>query len=641
MDTLNLDTLGAELYINGQNGPATRRRLQRTLILYTVLLLAGYLPAALEAGAHWQAAGLGLWLPGGGFVALGSWYVLLFPLTMLLFLFSLVAWFWAGMVVAPVIVWLGTAMVAGALAGDAVQGSAHVIVALCVAALAACGYTFNLRQAARQAATAERRKQFLPASLAEVQQHCAARPTEEPREMSEDQLASLRYLLDRALQPVEAFEGFDIIDQFQPAALRYQLNHLGFALGIAQGAYLPNFRGYMHRAQQNLIDKYLLRRVWDYWVYESCWGHLNFTNWDPAAKDNIMLTGWFGMQVGQYMLNSGDRQYAQPGSLTFKLNKRTAYRHDFHSIIDSIVQNYVANEDDFCLYPCEPNWLYPLCNHYGMAALASHDRLFGTCFRERFLPSWMDKLNTEFTDGSGSIIGLRSQLTGIRMPFPIREHGYAFFANCFSTSLGQRLWAVARKELEPFIVSGEGRAEHFAFTEKGLDAGNYSPGYGFLYSSILTSAREFGDREIAGIAQESLERDCSPYMDAGSKSYLGASNIANATIAMARFMDTGDFRRSVVQGPCQDSLRGPYLTGIEYPDVLVARACSSGRDLHLVLYPGGNSGTKKVRIEGLAAGARYQVSAANGCPVVVASPTGTADVDVEISGRSEVLITPL
>lgn len=154
---------------------------------------------------------------------------------------------------------------------------------------------------------------------------------------------------------------------------------------------------------------------------------------------------------------------------------------------------------------------------------------------------------------------------------PDQEHGYAFFANCFRHRWEQRLWAVARKELEPFIVSGEGRAEHFAFTEKSLDAGNYSPGYGFLYSSILTSAREFGDREIAGIAQESLERDCSPIWTRDRKSYL-EPQYRQRHHRHGALHGHGDFRRSVVaNAPCQDSLRGPYLTGIEYPDILVAR----------------------------------------------------------------------
>src|SRR5690606_5403263 len=187
------------------------------------------------------------------------------------------------------------------LAPEEVSSLSHVAVAAVMAAGAL--YVARATRARRQRdeAKAVRRQETLPASVAEVRERSAAVPDATTRELSEDQLQSLRYLLDRALQPIERFDGFTIIDQFQPAALRYQLNHMGFALGIAQGAYLPSFRGYMHEAQRNLIEKYLLRRVWGYWVYESMWGHFNFTNFDPAGRDNIMLTGWFGMHVGQYM----------------------------------------------------------------------------------------------------------------------------------------------------------------------------------------------------------------------------------------------------------------------------------------------------------------------------------------------------
>ena len=55
------------------------------------------------------------------------------------------------------------------------------------------------------------------------------------------------------------------------------------------------------------------------------WGHFNFTHHDPVVRDNIMLSGWYGMHVGQYTLNSGDKRYAEPQSLTFKLNDRKVY----------------------------------------------------------------------------------------------------------------------------------------------------------------------------------------------------------------------------------------------------------------------------------------------------------------------------
>lgn len=622
------------------NGPVTRARLRRTALVYGGLCIVGLLPALLDLTPGWQAAGLGLWMPGAGFVAAGGWTVLLFPLTLLLFAVSLIAWFWAGMVLAPVFVWGGAAVLAGAMATGGAWPGAHVAVALC---MAATGLYFRSRAEKRHKSDVEKfaaRRVFLPASLAEVEVRAAAVPDAAARELSPDDLAALRYLLDRALQPVDQFNGFDIIDQFQPAALRYQINHMGFALAIAQGSYAPNFHGYLGEAQRNLIEKYLLRRVWDYWVYESCWGHLNFTNFDPAARDNIMLTGWFGMHAGQYMLNSGDRRYAEPGSLTFRLNKRTAYIHDFHTIIGSVVRNYEHYASDFCLFPCEPNWIYPICNHYGMTSLAVHDRLFGTQYVAKYLPVWLDRLDTEFTDASGSIIGLRSQHTGLEVPFPVGEAGYAHFANCFAPDRARRLWAIARKELEPVLTrDAEGRAR-ISLPGKGIDAGNYSTGHTAAYSSLLTAAREFGDDEIAEAAQRSLDLDCGLSTDHGVRAYLKGSNLANVNAVMGRLIRTGDFRRSFVEGPPAHTLEGPVLSEARYPDVLVARAFSHGDDLELVLYPGREAGPQRIVISRLRPGGEYAVQGANG-QRFTASGAGTAELSVMLDGRTPVGIAPV
>ncbi len=544
------------------------------------------------------------------------------------------------MVVAPVAVWAGTALIAGAMAPGEVSPVAHLVTALCMGGVAFAFRRRSQNRFTRDIAKAAARRDFVPASIAEVRERTAAVPDETAREMSAEDLASLRYLLDRALQPVEKFDGFNIIDQFQPAALRYQINHMGFGLGIAQGAYLPNFHGYMREAQKKLIDKYLLRKVWGYWVYESIWGHLNFSNFDPAARDNIMLTGWFGMHVGQYMLNSGDRTYAEPGSLTFRLNEKTAYRHDLHTIIGSVVQNYEREMDEFCLFPCEPNWIYPICNHYGMTSLAAHDRLFGTTYVNRFLPAWLEKLDTEFTDASGSIIGLRSQHLGFEVPFPVGEAGYANFANCFAPERAKRLWAIARKEIEPAIATdAEGKAR-ITLPGKGLDAGNYSAGHTAAYSSILTAAREFGDAEIAAAAQRSLDLDCGLDETGGVRSYLGGSNLANANAVMGRLMRTGDFRRSFVEGPSEATLKGPVLANASYPDVLVARAYSRGHDLELVLHPGASGGTKKLGLAQLDAGRSYTVAGAMPSSIT-ADRDGKATLEVVLDGRVAVTVTPV
>lgn len=621
----------------GRKGPLTSARQRRTAAIYAGACALGLLPVLAGASPGWQAAGLGLWLPGGGFLAVGGFALLLFPLTLLLFGASLIAWFWAGAVVAPLLVWGGAAALAASLASGPVWPGAPLAVPLLTLGALVFFRRRGARRRAAQRETFARRVAFLPASLAEVESRTALRPAAPSRELAGDDLEAVRYALDRALQPADHWNGFDVIDQFQPAALRYQINHLGFALGLYQCHYAPSFAGYLGQAQRNLIERYLQRKVWGYWVYESCWGHLNFLDFDPVARDNIMLTGWFGMQVGQYMLASDDRRYAEPGSLTFRLNERTAYVHDFHSIVGSVAKGFAENE--FCLFPCEPNWIYPICNHYGMTALASHDALFGTKWVEEHLPRWLDKLDSEFTDESGSIIGLRSKHTGLEAPFPASEAGFAWFANCFAPERAKRLWAVGRHELRAALDERAQGGPRLRLPGTGLDPGNYRRGHIFDFATILLAAHEFGDDEIADAALRALDADGGLASDGDVRRYGRGSNLANALAVQGHIARTGDFRASMVEGPPPSVGAGPRLADARYPDVLVAKAFSGGEDLDLVLYPGSAPGRYALGVERLRPNGRYAVEGAE-TSELEADVEGRARLEVGLEGRTPLRIAP-
>ncbi len=361
MNATILESEGENIVPIGSKGPVTTYLHRRNAVLYALLCVLAYMPGWLHLGAGWQAAGLGLLAPGVGFVAAGGWWVLLFPVTLGLFWLSVVAWFWCGIVVAPLSIWLGSAVLAGAATGQAIWAPAVYVVPACALAIFMVFQYRGLKRRQRDRAAHALRQTFFAESLAEVRQKVASEPVPGERELDPDQIAAVRFVLERALQPIDGFKGFTIIDQFQPAALRYQINHMGFALGLVQAhVHAPNFHGYLLEAQRNLIEKYRVPRVWKYWVYESMWGHFNFTHHDPVVRDNIMLSGWFGMHVGQYTLNTGDKRYAEPGSLTFKLNERKVYAHDLHTVEGAVVKNFEHNR--FTLFPCEPNWVYPICN---------------------------------------------------------------------------------------------------------------------------------------------------------------------------------------------------------------------------------------------------------------------------------------
>ena len=618
-------------------GPVTFARHRRIAIIYAAMWLVGLMPTVLGLSPALQAAGLGLWIPGGGFLAVGRWVILLFPLTLALFALAVFAWFGAGMVIAPLLVWLGAVLLAGKMAGAQTWFFAPYLLAASIAGIVLYA---SQRQQARKTAELEKlqvRKGGISTAIAEAMAVAAPVPTTAERELTPEDLASSRYALDRALQPFGEMNGYDKVDQFQTSALRYQINHLGYGLGMLQCVYTPSFHGYLSEAQRNLIELYLDRRIWGYWLWESAWGHLNLTDPDPAAKDNIMLTGWFGIQLCVYMSNTGDRRYAEPGSLPFRRNTHRVFHHDAHTIAQSVMKNFLDSE--FCLYPCEPNWVYPICNHYGMTSLKIYDRVFGTKYVPSVLDRWLKSLDTEFTDYSGSVIGLRSSLTGIRFPFPAGDAGFAGFENCFAPDRAQRMWATARQDLKPLIKLDAAGAERLWLPGRGFDFGNYKSGYAGAYAMLMDTAREFGDYQIADAALRALDQDCGRADDGGVLRYSKGSNLSNAMAMRARIHRRDDFRKTIAEGPPEGSLRGPILADAKYPDVLVARAFSNGDDLNLVLYSGAKPGTQKIRIERLRPDAKYAVR--NGSEYTFAADrNGAASLSVELEGRTPIHILP-
>jgi hypothetical protein len=618
-------------------GPVTRSRMRRSGLLYALLALAGLAPYFLSWSPAWQAAGIGLWFPGAGFIASSGWSLLLLPLTVALFAAALFAWFGSGNIVAPFVIWLGSAAVAGLVAGNHVPIYApYVVVALTL--------IFFITQSgkARRAHAAEVRKReernsYLPAAVAASRERMQAAPALQDRELSPHELKAVRFLLNRSLQPLGSFKGFDKIDQFQTAATRYQLNYLGYALAALQCNYMPNFHGYLSQAQRRLIEQCLLPQVWSYWRLERLWGHLA-TTFDPVGKDNIMLTGFFGLQVGVYTSTTGDRRYAQPGSLTFDDRKGHCFVHDLHSINRSLVDNMQTSA--YCLYPCEPNWIYVGCNVFGFSSLSLYDRVFGKSDAARLKHSFVSGLGKEFTLQGGDLVAIRSSLTGLTIPNFVgvmSDAGTAYMASPVFPRLAERIWAKMRTET---VKLKDGNLEMKLVGADLIDIGNYKKRPASALAMLAMGAREQGEEAIAEAAFRRIREEFKTVEEDGGLFYEGMSNNMNTMVAEAEYLRRGDWRRTVMEGPPPSALTGPLLADANYPEVLVAKAVSGGEDLSLVLYPGEQPGVYPLGLERLIPGRNYRT---RGCTTesVVADAQGHARVQVDLQGRTELRIEPI
>src|SRR4051794_22356552 len=121
-------------------GPITLRRLARLGLIYAAIFAAGLLLALGVSDPHWQAFGLGLMVPGGGFFAhadasttQGLVDLGIALLAVAAFVVGLMLWFAPANVIAPPALWLLFAVLAALMDHGAISHPAAVAVPLAVA----------------------------------------------------------------------------------------------------------------------------------------------------------------------------------------------------------------------------------------------------------------------------------------------------------------------------------------------------------------------------------------------------------------------------------------------------------------------------------------------------------------------------
>lgn len=321
----------------------------------------------------------------------------------------LFAWFGAGGLFFPLALWTGSAGLAALLARESLlELAAPIWIAICVGAI---GYLAFLTRKANAEAQDKRkiRNEYLVDSVKQNQTE-AKKYAPGERELSLHKLRFLQWLVEMGLRPFDDFSYHDVIDQFQTSAIRYQLYEAVSDLGLYQYIYAPNFHGYVSQAQRGCIEKSLTERVVGFWRWESAWGKFKFSDLDPIKEDDIMVSGYIMQAVGIYQSNTRDERYTKPGSLTFEVSKTHKYPYDLKTVADAVNRNW--EQGPYCLFSCEPNWIYTMCNLTGISGILLAGRLLNVGWAEKLKRRFENALDEEFTQQDGSILTIRSELTG-------------------------------------------------------------------------------------------------------------------------------------------------------------------------------------------------------------------------------------
>lgn len=607
-------------------------RMRRTAQLYGTAFAVGMLVATNASSAILRAAGLGLIAPGAGFLmwagagsATQGLAVMLALGSATLFLAALIAWFATGNVLAPPLIWFLSAVSAASAGFGMLDPSPRAIWDLAPSyvmlfVLAFAGLILLLASRA-----AKRPRPVIPAWSPPA---IGADERDALPELGLEDWQRIRLILDRALQPIASFDGFEWRDQFQTGAVRYQLNFLSYALSSLQQACLPAMQAYLLEAQRRLLAKQSNPRVWRYWQLENLWGNLR-RGADPVPRDNIMYTGFVAAQIALAQAASSGRLVTNDPALDLRTTDGRRFTYSQDDLILCLSRQYAAAP--FGLLACEPNWIYPLCNTITATALRTYDSQHGTHHWESVASTFRDGLEREFTAADGSLIPFRSSLTGLPAPAlggAVMQAFPCYFLNALFPDLAAQHWARFRSSIAS-------RSWRRAFWP--VDVGNYGFSYASSLAASAAAAAEMGDSDIAVQLLASLDEACPAVLSAGVRHRPRASLWAHGLEIIARHGTANGLRTLTTTGLRPEA---PFIADAPYPAIFVAAARSEGRSLRATLYPDETPGIFALGIGGLMPDRHYRLADRTSA-LWRADKTGHLRLSIPVSGRTELHLVPV
>lgn len=256
-----------------------------------------------------------------------------------------------------------------------------------------------------------------------------------------------------------------------------------------------------------------------------------------------MVSGFLLQGLMLYTTNTGDQRYTKQGSLQFHVTKDNVYAHDLHTLDEALVTQWKKNE--YCLFPCEPNWIYTPCNLQGLTGQVIYDRVFGTDSAEKILPAFEASLTSNFTEPDGSILPIRSELTGFTIPGlcgALSDLVNALLCRGHLDHIAQRMWAIFRHECVQFDPDGELKLVGLVGADK-IDPGNYSSNEYSLFTMLGYVAGEYGDEKVRLGAKKVVENKIGKYTTATGATALNkerssaSTNSCNVRASLLRHED--------------------------------------------------------------------------------------------------------
>jgi hypothetical protein len=598
------------------SGPELTKLQHKFYRIYTSLVIIGILPAILNLigfriPTKMIACFLGLLIPGGGFMASGNLVGILIGVWIEYYTFT--ASFMRNTKTGDKS-WIVIGWIIGILGGLLATGSYELyeaiptILGTVVAALhfARDDKKYQERQDELRVSR-EKRQDTIQDTWNAIQKN--SRPLQ--AELTEEQLRAARIIFDITTQEIGDFTGIDL-PKWSSNEFRYQMCYAGYGLLMMQKRYVPNFRGYMQHSLRYIIESFTSPEACEYWNVETLGGHgsLDFDPISPRHHDNIMLKGWIAPIICGYHAVTGDDRYNQKNALKFKPFKKhleKTYDYSVDDIVKVLVEDWKWNP--LTLIPCEPHLVFPVCNTYPMIGVQIYDNDFETNYAQTVYSKYVKAIREEFTEKSGSISIRKNSLFGLNW-YPARNFDEKFdftvlpMMNALYPGLARRNYVYLRQEVLEIAENGEALFGKKHFNEVFDFSSSLAKG-GLILGATEQCAAEFGDWEMYD-ALEKAEKMYLPVTKNPKKLEYATMNFVNGiSMAVAKWAQVGDWYYLTHSKAPKCQVHGPVLDECRYPDILVAKAVSTGEDLELVLYNGTDGGQQTLHFAQMEPETRY------------------------------------
>ena len=176
--------------------------------------------------------------------------------------------------------------------------------------------------------------------------------------------------------------------------IRYEIAGLAYAAAVL-GLKMPEYQQVTEAIMYNSIVRMTQQVVWQYVeLFDDFKSQSTYP--DPVAYKNIMYSGHLVQMIAMFEAIFGNQTFSIDGWDFMWTDPQTKEVKKIHYttslLMDRVYQQSIAYGNGGV--PCEPDSIFVICNNYPQNGWLLADKMYGTSYTEKSIPSWHRTLKT-------------------------------------------------------------------------------------------------------------------------------------------------------------------------------------------------------------------------------------------------------